>query len=202
LDAHDGGDDGSGRRAHDPRLPQHSCEQGREHNGPFLSTWVFAAGYLLVWTLAGVVAYAGALAVETIALRATLSPEDEARIGGMILVAAGFYQLSPLKERCLAKCRNSTVFVTRSWRDGTSGALLMGLLHGGWCLGCCWLLFVILFPLGVMNTAAMAIVTIVITAEKTLPWPVAVSAAMAAALAIYGAIVVATPEITTILATP
>ena len=82
-----------------------------------------------------------------------------------------------------------------SWRDGAAGALRMGLLHGAYCLGCCWLLFVILFPLGIMNIAAMAVITLVIFAEKTLPWGRAVARAAAVALIAYGLVVVATPQL-------
>jgi len=163
--------------------------------GGFVSTGLFAAGYLLVWTLAGIVAYAGAVAAQTIAASVALPPETEARIGGAMVIAAGFYQLTPLKERCLSKCRAPIAFLTTSWRDGASGALVMGLHHGAYCLGCCWLLFVILFPLGLMTIAAMAIITLVILAEKTLRWPKLASGATAAALALYGAIVMVGPEI-------
>jgi predicted metal-binding membrane protein len=163
--------------------------------GSFVSTLVFVAGYLLVWTLAGIAAYSGTLAAEMIAVGAALSPAAEARIGGIVLIAAGFYQLTPLKDRCLSKCRTPIAFITKSWRDGVSGALSMGLLHGAYCLGCCWLLFVILFPLGLMNIFVMAIITVVILAEKTIPWPRAVSAVVAATLAFYGAIVIVGPEI-------
>ena len=82
-----------------------------------------------------------------------------------------------------------------SWRDGTAGALRMGALHGAYCLGCCWLLFAILFPLGIMNIAAMAAITLVILAEKTLPWGAAVARVVAAALIIYGLAVVAMPQL-------
>ena len=81
-----------------------------------------------------------------------------------------------------------------SWRDGMAGALRMGLVHGGWCLGCCWLLFVILFPLGMMNIAAMAAITALVFAEKTLPWGRRAAQAVAATLIIYGAVVIAIPR--------
>jgi len=81
-------------------------------------------------------------------------------------VVAGIYQLTPLKDVCLSKCRAPTDFIVTAWRDGARSALEMGLLHGAYCLGCCWLLFVILFPLGIMSIGAMAAVTIVIFAEK------------------------------------
>lgn len=165
-----------------------------QRSGAFVATWVFVAGYLLVWTLAGIVAYAGARAAEIVAARAALSPDIAARIGGSVLVAAGFYQCTFLKENCLAKCRTPNAFIMKSWRDGASGALRMGLLHGVYCLGCCWLLFVILFPLGLMNLVAIAAITSVVLAEKTLPWVRTVSGAMAATLAIYGAIIIAVPD--------
>jgi predicted metal-binding integral membrane protein DUF2182 len=90
--------------------------------------------------------------------------------GGAVFIAAGLYQLTLLKDLCLSKCRTPITFIMTSWRDGISGALRMGLLHGTYCLGCCWLLFVLLFPLGIMNIAAMAVITLLIFAEKTLPW--------------------------------
>ncbi len=176
-------------------LTFHKVQAGKRQQGvAFVSTWIFVAAYMLVWTLAGVVAYAGALAAEAIAARAALSPVVEARVGGALLIAAGIYQLTPLKDVCLAKCRTPITFIMTSWRDGTAGALRMGLLHGAYCLGCCWLLFVILFPLGIMNIAAMAVVTLIVFAEKTLPWGRLAPSATAVALVAYGAVVVAAPQ--------
>ena len=160
----------------------------------FVLTWVFVATYLSVWTLAGVAAYAGALASEAFAAGAALSPATAARIGGVVLVAAGLYQFTPLKDLCLSKCREPITFLMTSWRDGVTGALRMGLLHGAYCAGCCWLLFVILFPLGIMNVGAMAVVTLIILAEKTLPWPGLAPYATAFALVLYGALVIASPQ--------
>jgi len=177
-------------------LTFHKVQAGKRQRGDaFVSTWVFVAAYILVWTLAGIAAYAGALAGEAIAARAALSPATAARIGGAVLLAAGIYQLTPLKDLCLSKCRTPITFIMTSWRDGAAGALRMGLLHGAYCLGCCWLLFVILFPLGIMNIAAMVIITLVIFAEKTLPWGRLAPYAAAVALVLYGALVIATPEL-------
>jgi predicted metal-binding membrane protein len=106
----------------------------------FFSTWVFVGAYLLVWAFAGIAAYAGVLAAETAAVRAALTPAAEAQVGGVILMLAGIYQLTSLKEVCLSKCRTPIRFIMKSWRDGTAGAFRMGLLHGIYCLGCCWLL--------------------------------------------------------------
>ncbi len=177
-------------------LTFHHVQAGKRRRGEsFVATWVFVAAYLLVWTLAGVVAYIGAVVAEELAAAAALSPATAARIGGGALIAAGLYQLTPLKNLCLAKCRTPMGFIMTSWREGAGGALRMGLIHGGYCLGCCWLLFVILFPLGLMNIAAMAVVTLVIFAEKTLPWGRAATRATAAALVLYGAAVIAAPQL-------
>ena len=177
-------------------LTFHKVQAGKRRRGDaFVSTWVFVAAYILVWTLAGVAAYAGALAAEAIAVRAALSPATAARIGGAVVILAGIYQLTPLKDLCLSKCRTPITFIMTSWRDGTAGALRMGLLHGAYCLGCCWLLFAILFPLGIMNIGAMAGITLIIFAEKTLPWPRLAPYAAAFALILYGALVIASPQL-------
>ena len=174
----------------------HTVQAGKRQRGEaFVSTWIFVTAYILVWGLSGVAAYAGALAAEAVAARAALSPATAARVGGTVLVAAGLYQLTPFKDLCLSKCRTPITFIMTSWRDGPAGALRMGLLHGAYCLGCCWLLFVILFPLGIMNIAAMAGITLVIFAEKTLPWGRVAARATAAALVVYGVVVIAAPQV-------
>ncbi len=123
-------------------LTFHRVQAGKRQRGEtFVATWVFVVAYMLVWTLSGVAAYAGALAAEAIAAHSALSPSTAARIGGAVLVAAGLYQLTPFKDLCLSKCRTPISFIMTSWRDGVGGALRMGLLHGAYCLGCCWLLF-------------------------------------------------------------
>jgi predicted metal-binding membrane protein len=158
----------------------------RQRGQAFVPTWVFVGAYLVVWTLFGVLAYAGALGVETLARQAMWLMENGARLGGAVLVVAGLYQLSPLKHRCLTTCRSPLQFLLSSWRTGYGGAFRMGLEHGAYCLGCCWLLFVILFPLGVMNVAAMAALTLFIFAEKALPSGQQVGRTAAVALMAYG----------------
>jgi predicted metal-binding membrane protein len=167
----------------------------RQRGEAFVATWVFVAAYMLVWALSGVAAYAGALVAEAIAAHAALTSATAARIGGAVLVVAGLYQLTPLKDLCLSKCRTPITFILTSWHDGTAGALRMGLVHGGYCLGCCWLLFVILFPLGIMNVAAMAAITFLVFAEKTLPWGRPVARVTAAVLVAYGVTVMAAPQV-------
>src|SRR5262245_3937669 len=167
----------------------------RQPRDAFVSTWVFAAAYLLVWAFAGLAAYVGMQAAEAAIVRAALPPVTVAQVGGAIIVVAGIYQLTPLKDVCLSKCRDPLDFIVTSWRGGATSALEMGLLHGAYCLGCCWLLFVILFPLGIMNVGAMAAVTLIILAEKTLPWPRLTPYATAGALVLYGALVITSPQL-------
>jgi predicted metal-binding membrane protein len=167
----------------------------RQLGDAFVTTWVFVAAYLLVWACAGMAAYAGMLAAETAAARLALPPATTAQIAGAIIMVAGIYELTPLKDVCLSKCRRPMDFIVTSWRDGATSALEMGLLHGAYCLGCCWLLFVILFPLGIMNLGAMAAVTLFIFAEKTLPWPRVAPYAAAVALVLYGALVITSPKL-------
>lgn len=165
-----------------------------QRGGSLIPTWVFVAGYMVVWSAAGVVAYAGALAADGLASRSAFVADNAYVAAALLLVGAGFYQLAPLKDACLEKCRTPISFVMNSWRDGFGGALRMGLHHGAYCLGCCWLLFVILFPLGMMNIAILALITVFIFIEKTTPLARQASQLAAVALIAYGAVVLFAPE--------
>ncbi|TPI75447.1 DUF2182 domain-containing protein [Mesorhizobium sp. B2-8-9] len=176
-------------------LTFHQVQAGKRGRGEaFVATWVFVAGYMLVWGTVGVLAFAGAAGAETLADHAGLSTATAARIGGALLIIAGGYQLSPLKDLCLAKCRTPIGFILTSWRDGSWGAVRMGLEHGAFCLGCCWLLFLALFPLGIMNVAVMAVVTLLIFAEKTFPAGKGIAKVSGVALLLYGAAVLVFPQ--------
>jgi predicted metal-binding membrane protein len=176
-------------------LTFHRIQSAKRARGEaFVSTWVFVAGYTVVWAAAGIIAYLGAVAAEAVGARFGLSAADAARVGGAFLVIAGLYQLTPYKNACLAKCRSPIGFILSAWRDGAVGALRMGIEHGASCLGCCWLLMVILFPLGIMNLAAMALVTLVVFAEKALPWERVATWGTAGALILYGGLVLAVPR--------
>ncbi len=166
----------------------------RQREQPFVPTWLFVGAYLVVWTLFGALAYAGAVAGDELADRSMWLMDNAARIGGGVLIAAGLYQLSPLKRSCLGKCRTPMSFVLGSWRDGHRGAVRMGVEHGMYCLGCCWMLFVILFPLGMTNVAAMALITLLIFAEKSTPFGRQTASLAAVALIAYGATVVFVPD--------
>lgn len=166
----------------------------RQRGQPFVPTGVFVASYLVVWTAFGVAAYAVAVGAERLAEQSMWLMDNAGRFGGAVLVLAGLYQLSPLKYICLSKCRSPVHFIMGSWREGYRGSFRMGLEHGAYCLGCCWLLFVILFPLGVMNVAAMAVITLLIFAEKSLPLGHQASWLAGTALAVYGGLAVFVPD--------
>jgi predicted metal-binding membrane protein len=130
----------------------------------------FTGGYLLVWAAAGVAAY-GLFALGRHLFGSDLAWHSGGRwFAGALLIAAAVYELTPLKDVCLGKCRSPFGFLMGSWRDGVDGAAGMGARHGAWCLGCCWALMVALFALGVMSIVWMAVVAAVITVEKVLPW--------------------------------
>jgi predicted metal-binding membrane protein len=136
----------------------------RDPAAPF----VFVAGYLVVWSAAGVVAFGLFRAGRAIF---DVSWDGSGRwIAGGILAIAALYEVTPLKNTCLSRCRSPLGFLIGSWRDGRWGALRMGAQHGAWCLGCCWALMAGLFALGVMSLAWTAFVAAIIALEKTLPW--------------------------------
>lgn len=130
-------------------------------------TWLFVAGYVIAWFGFSLAAAATQLAliasgaIGAMRLRMTM-PEFAAAA----LIAAGAYQVSPWKNACLSQCRSPAAFISRHWRSGTSGALRLGLLHGAVCIGCCWLLMVLLFVGGVMNLAWVAMLSALVAAEK------------------------------------
>ena len=130
----------------------------------------FIGGYLVLWSAAGIGAY-GLYALGRHALGAQLAWDAGGRwfAGGVLAVAAA-YELTPLKDVCLSKCRSPFGFLLGTWRDGVRGAFAMGSKHAAWCIGCCWALMTALFALGVMSILWMAVVAALITIEKLLPW--------------------------------
>ncbi len=155
---------------------------------------IFVSGYLLAWTAAGVLAFAVSDLGGSL-LGSELAWDRGGRwLAGGILVVAAVYELTPLKDVCLGKCRSPLGFLFGAWRDGLSGALQMGVKHGGWCIGCCWALMAALFALGVMSLAWMAFVAALIAAEKTLSWGRAVTYGTAAILLLLGVLLIAAPE--------
>ena len=159
-----------------------------------LAPLAFVSGYLLTWTAAGVLAYVASDAGRTL-LGSRLAWDSGGRwLAGGTLVVAALYELTPLKDVCLTRCRSPLGFLVGSWRDGLSGALQMGAGHGAWCVGCCWALMASLFALGVMSLAWMAFVAALIAVEKTLPWRRTVVYGTAALLLVLGVVLIAAPD--------
>ena len=153
---------------------------------PFTPVWVFVAGYLVLWTLTGGVGYAADLAIQSLPTQFPALHAYGMAIGGVTLIAAGLYQLTPLKYLCLSQCRSPMGFLLSSWRDGHWGAFRMGVDHGLYCLGCCWSLMVVLFVVGTMNLVWMGILSAVIFVEKIVPQGAVIGKAMGIALIVLG----------------
>ncbi len=130
---------------------------------------LFATGYLGAWLLFALPATLLQWGLHRAALLQTDALATGRPIAGMILLVAGLYQLTPLKTACLSHCRTPMGFLVSHWRDGASGAFRMGLRHGGYCLGCCWALMLLMFVAGVMSVAAMAVLSLFILGERLLP---------------------------------
>lgn len=168
---------------------------GRMRRNDPPSVALFTGSYIGLWFVFGVAAYLLSAAVESAASRSEWVAMNWGRAGGVLVVLAGVYQLTPLKDICLRHCRTPMSFVMTHWRDGRGGAVRMGLVHGLYCVGCCWLLFLILIPLGVMNVAAMIAVALVVFAEKTLPHGRAIGVAAAVGMIIVGVAVAFEPSL-------
>jgi predicted metal-binding membrane protein len=174
-----------------------ALQRGRRAKGmpaPVGATAAFVGGYLLLWTAVGVVAYAvlqlgreldGGLFAWHNAGRWTVVA---------VLAVAAAYEFTPLKDACLRRCRGPLGFLMSEWRDGRTGALWMGTVHGAWCVGCCWALMAALFALGAMSLAWMAVIAALIAVEKMLPWRIAATAGVAAVLATLAIWVAVAPD--------
>jgi predicted metal-binding membrane protein len=151
------------------------------------STAAFAGGYLLVWLGFSVAATLLMWLLERAqVLSVTRMASTGAWLSGGLLIAAGLYQFSPLKNVCLRVCRAPAEFLSRHWRPGTWGALRMGVEHGAFCVGCCWVLMALLFVGGVMNLLWIAILAVLVLAEKLAPHGLWVSRVCGAVLVAWG----------------
>lgn len=151
-----------------PMILLFAAVQRRARPHPFPVIVVFVFGYVAVWTVFS----AGAAGLQAGLQSLRMLTADRLASGtlaGAVLVAAGLYQWTALKERCLAHCQSPLAFMTRHWRPGTAGALRMGVMHGAYCLGCCWALMVLLFVGGVMNLLWVAALAALVLLEKILP---------------------------------
>jgi predicted metal-binding membrane protein len=150
------------------------------------ATALFVAGYLCVWTAAGLAAY-GVFELGRAVDPPFLAWHEAGHyVAGGVILAAAVYQLTPLKLACLVKCRSPMMFLAERWRNGRIGALELGSRHGAWCLGCCWALMAALFAVGVMSLGWMALIAAFIAGEKLLPWPAAARRTVAVLLIALG----------------
>ena len=157
------------------------------------ATSFLVAGYLATWAAAGLVAY-GVFELGKAVASDTFAWDNAGRpVAAGVLVIAALYELTPLKNACLRRCRGPLSFFMESWRDGRGGAFVMGLKHGAWCVGCCWALMAALFALGVMSLTWMALVAALIAVEKLVPWRLVAIGSVTAVLLVLAVGVAVSP---------
>src|SRR5512132_1482496 len=173
-----------------PMVVMHArIEEGKRGQGKAVesgTTALFVGGYLLTWAAAGLIGYAIIEGGRALDLGFLSWDRGGPYVAGGVIVAAGIYQLTPLKDACLRRCRSPMMFLLTAWRPGRSGALRMGLEHGGWCVGCCWGLMAALFALGVMSIGWMVLIAALIATEKLLPWKAVANRSVALLLVVLG----------------
>lgn len=135
---------------------------------PLVPVSVFLFGYIVVWTAFSAAATSAQWGLHKAALLSPAMAATSPVLSGGLLLAAGVFQWTPLKRACLKGCRSPLSFLMSEWRDGTAGAFIMGLRHGSYCLGCCWILMALLFVAGVMNLFWVAVIALFVMAEKIL----------------------------------
>ena len=140
----------------------------RSANNRLVPVGIFLLGYVVVWTAYSALATLMEWGLHQAALLSTTMQATSPILNGILLVTAGIFQLTPLKQACLKGCRSPLTFLMSEWREGAKGAFLMGLRHGAYCLGCCWILMALLFVAGVMNIFWIAVLALVVMAEKVL----------------------------------
>ena len=155
-------------------------------DSPLIPTAAFFAGYVAVWSAFSAAATGAQWGLERAALLSPMMISTSALFAGIVLIVAGLYQWTPYKNACLTRCREPVWFLSRIWRDGTGGAFRMGLVHGAYCLGCCWVLMALLFVGGVMNLLSAAAIAVFVMLEKVAPFGRAIGRAAAFALVALG----------------
>ena len=171
-------------------------QRGRRERGKGIpgATAVFVGGYLACWTAFGLAGYGLFVLVRSLDIEALSWNEAGPYVAGGVLVAAAIYQLSPIKDACLTRCRNPVQFVLGHWKQGLRGAADMGFRHGAWCVGCCWAFMAALFALGVMSLGWMAFVGALIAIEKLAPWKAVANRGIAVVLLVLGLAIAFVPE--------
>ena len=160
-------------------------------SGPVLEGWIFLSGYLLIWAGFSLMAVLAQGVLEHFGLLSMAMASTSRALGGIILLAAGLYQFTPLKRACLRYCQSPLLFLSSFWRAGAAGALRMGTRHGTYCVGCCWFLMALLFVSGVMNFVWIIGIALYVACEKMLPFGGRLSHFAGAALILSGAFLLA-----------
>ena len=163
---------------------------------------LFTSGYLVAWTSIGVLAFAVATVGDRMAGDLLAWDRGGRWVAGATVVVAAVYELTPLKDVCLGKCRSPLGFLLGSWRSGRTGALQMGVKHGAWCIGCCWALMASLFALGIMSIVWMAVVAGLIAFEKLIPSRRVATYGTAAILLMVGVLLLVAPDAIPALTVP
>jgi predicted metal-binding membrane protein len=174
-------------------IPAVTMYAGLAKDRTSLAPLFFVTGYLAVWAAAGLAAFVLATAGGRVAGSVFAWDRAGRWAAGATLLLAAAYELTPLKDACLARCRVPIAFLLGSWRPGRGGGLRMGMTHGAWCAGCCWALMAALFALGVMSVAWTALVAAVVALQKILPWRRVATRGVGALLAAIGVLLLAAP---------
>lgn len=164
------------------RVARHARKRDQMEGGA-LPASVFVLGYLLAWLGFSALATGAQWGLERAGLmHQMLMWSTSTTLTALLIITAGLYQLTPLKRACLEHCRSPAEYLSKHWRDGRSGAFTMGLNHGVYCLGCCWMLMVLLFAGGIMNLVWIAGLAIIVLIEKVTSWGARFSQGMAVLL--------------------
>jgi Predicted metal-binding integral membrane protein len=161
----------------------------QQQQNPYVPSGYLLCGYFFVWAAFSLLATLLQWLLQRVAL---LNPEmvtTSKVLGGIILITAGLFQFTPLKNTCLRNCRSPLSFIHQYWKDGKAGAFGMGMRNGIYCLGCCWIIMILLFVSGIMNILWIAIITLFVVIEKVLPSAKVVSSIAGILLIVLGIII-------------
>lgn len=178
-----------------PMILLHATLARRRHvlqRAALAANGLFVLGYVAVWSAFALGATVLQWALAEAALLSPMMQASSKGLAGALLVAAGIYQFTPLKQACLRNCRSPLDFIMSHWRNGPAGAYAMGLRHGAYCLGCCWTLMLLLFVGGVMSLAWIAGLASFVLVEKLAPYGHWTTRLAGVALLGWGAVVLAT----------
>jgi predicted metal-binding membrane protein len=163
----------------------------REAGSPFVPTGIFAFGYLAVWAFFSLLAVIAQWGLEQTELLSSMMVGTSVVLGALLLIAAGVWQLTPLKHACLKHCRSPLHFLSHHWHKGRLGAFRMGVEHGAFCLGCCWFLMALLFYGGVMNLYWIVGLAAFVLIEKVVPYGHGIGSVAGVGLLAWGGLLLA-----------